>query len=168
LNALSPGTNFFHQGLWGENFCPSGLCDVADMNNDGRDDVVDFGPTDYCSEYAGEPVPGDPERVRGCALHPLTRVRIALSGGLGFDPPVESQPSGGGAGWTRTSHEMDCRSVDSGYPSRPCLVGDVNGDGYADVVDVVVGSNAQPELVRRPGNVYVSLNTGIWVPWELQ
>jgi len=89
-----------------------GKCQFADMNGDGRADVVDM----------------DSSRK-----HHLNRVTIRQSTGYGLTKVPHY-------------HELDCRET------YGCQVGDVDGDGRPDLVD----------LSSKSGRARVSLSTGLW------
>ena len=95
-----------------------GVCEMGDMNGDGRVDLVD---------------------VDASQTHHLERLRILQSTGFELSEAT-------------TYHELDCRN------GLGCLIGDVDGDGRDDVVDVLDGSSAlNASLDRDLGTVWVSL-----------
>jgi hypothetical protein len=155
--------------LWATDFCTGGqVCDVGDFNGDGKDDAVAFSPlapevgagtvfvrlsdgnqlteqqvwgVDFCAQaptcIAGD-VNGDGYAdviafTRDDASDPARHgeVNVALSDGTKF----VNQP----APWSTNF----CRG------SEICLVGDLNGDKYADLV----------AFDRNTGDVYVAFST---------
>jgi hypothetical protein len=95
-----------------------GVCEMGDMNGDGRADMVD---------------------VDARQGHHLERLRILQSTGYALSEAT-------------TYHELDCRNT------LGCLIGDVDGDGRDDVVDVLDGASAlEGSRDRDLGTVWVSL-----------
>ncbi len=103
--ALSLGSGFGPAQLWGETMCMSpSVCELADVNGDGRDDIVEFMQSDV-------PIQGD----GGISFDP-GNVRVALSTGTGFAPKEI---------W----YEGFCV-----FTEAICTTGDVDGDGDADIL----------------------------------
>jgi hypothetical protein len=78
------------------------------------------------------------------ADHHLERLRIRQSTGYALSSVTNY-------------HELDCRNT------QACLLGDVDGDGRADVVDALRDpSRIDPRFDRDYGDVWVSVSTGLW------
>ena len=103
--ALSLETGFGPAQLWAETMCltPS-ICELADVNGDGMDDIVEFIQSD---------VPVEDEN--GITFDPGD-VRVALSTGTGFSPKEI---------WI----EGFCV-----FTEAVCTTGDADGDGDADIL----------------------------------
>jgi hypothetical protein len=118
--------------LWAYRFCPQGgRCEVADMDGDHRVDLVAL-------DASGEHHVGLRSKD---VQHHLDRVRVGLSTGYRASTAVNY-------------HELDCRN------STGCVLGDIDGDGKADVVDWVMDGDGGKD--RADGDVFVSLSTEIW------
>jgi hypothetical protein len=74
--------------------------------------------------------------------HHLERVRVRRSTGYGLSDATNY-------------HELDCRGL------YGCQLGDVNGDGLADVVDPLPANATDWRRAREAGDVWVSLGTGL-------
>ncbi|MGQ9490606.1 MAG: FG-GAP repeat domain-containing protein [Anaerolineae bacterium] len=172
--AVSKGGGFGDGWLWHGDFCLAGeVCTVGDFNGDGRKDVVRFlrdtRPDDsrgdvYVALAAGQEgrflaawpsgkwhesfcgpnevcATGD---VNGDGLDDvITFVRNAQAGSAAGDVLV-ALSSGTGFGLTQKWHDNFCAG------DEICKVGDVNGDGRADIL----------AFVRSAGPVWVALSTG--------
>ncbi|MEQ1502809.1 MAG: FG-GAP-like repeat-containing protein [Myxococcota bacterium] len=91
---LSNSGWFMPEELWSDDFCDwMELCMLGDVNGDGLDDLIATGSQGH-----------------------LDQVRVALSTGSGFAPAEV---------WTDDFCDDE----------RPCAVGDVDGDGDADLVE---------------------------------
>jgi hypothetical protein len=113
--ATSNGSTFKRAAeVWNGWFCVGKeICDVADVNGDGKDDIIAF--------------------TRGSTAD----VWVALSDGKKFNSP----------------------KIWKGYfcpGSETCKLGDVNGDGRADLV----GFTKSTKSGSAEGNVYVALSSG--------
>jgi streptogramin lyase len=117
---------------WASGFCPSGAdCELADMDGDHRADLVALDAD--ASHWVQM-------RLKSVQHH-LDRVRVGLSTGYRISDEVNY-------------HELDCRNADG------CQLGDVDGNGKADLVDWV--TNGESDKDRGDGDLFVSLSTEIW------
>ncbi|WP_208325877.1 N-acetylmuramoyl-L-alanine amidase [Amycolatopsis arida] len=159
--ALSSGTEFVgREQKWHDYFAPAGETPLTgDVNGDGKDDIITFthGPAadvyvalstgtgfgpgvkwhDYFSPSGEVPAVGDVNGDGKADIVTFTRnnladVYVALSTGTGFGPGVK---------W------HDYFAVTGEHPG----VGDVNGDGKADLITFTQGTSA---------DVYAALSTG--------
>ena len=117
--ALAQSGAFSEPAVWHAYFCVGGeICGVGDVNGDGKDDLVTFLRSSVAGDAAGD-------------------VYVALSDGRAF----------GDAQWW---HGSFC------YGDEVCAVGDVNGDGMADLLAFVRSAKTDDGM----GDVWVALSTG--------
>ena len=173
--ALSTGSAFGASAQWKEQFClESSICEVADMNGDGRGDLVAFVRSADAATGFGD-------------------VRVALSTGTGFADAalwhdffcipgeecrlgdvngdgnvdavafIRSTKGGTAQGNVLVALSDGTRLLDAtlwhaGFCVREemCMLGDVNGDGSADAVSFVRDARTGD----RQGDIYVSLSAG--------
>jgi len=128
--ALSTGSNFGEAQLWAEIMCTApAICELADVNGDGRDDVVEFMQSD-------ELILGDDD----ISFAPGD-VRVALSTGSGF-------------GTKDIWYEGFCVFLEA-----VCTTGDVDGDGDADILMFLRDSEPNLiGFNQRQGRVDVALS----------
>jgi hypothetical protein len=128
--ALSTGSNFGEAQLWAETLCamPS-VCELADVNGDGMDDIVEFMQSDV-------PILGDD----GLSFDP-GNVRVALSTGTSLASKEI---------W----YEGFCI-----FNEAVCTTGDVDGDGDADILMFLRNSASNLiGFDQRQGRVDVALS----------
>ena len=130
--ALSQENSFGNAQLWAEMMCMTpAVCELADVNGDGRDDIVEFSQSD-------EPILGD----GGISFDPGD-VRVALSTGTEFEDK---------AIW----YEGFCV-----FTEAICTTGDVDGDNDADIVMFLRDSEPNLiGFAQRQGRVDVALSDG--------
>ncbi|MBW2274713.1 MAG: VCBS repeat-containing protein [Deltaproteobacteria bacterium] len=121
---VSPGRSF------GNHHCGFNWCQLADMDGDGRDDLVAMDA--FANHYVTE--------IGETVAHHLDRVRISLSTGCTFSVVTDY-------------HELDCRNEGG------CLLGDVDDDGFADVIDPIRTTSSSQD--RTNGELLVSRSTGV-------
>jgi hypothetical protein len=115
--ALSSGSGFGPGQKWHDYFCTlNETCAVGDVNGDNLADIISFVKTNHGA--------GDSD------------VWVALSSGSGF---------GGGQKW----HDYFCTL------NETCAVGDVNGDGMADILSFVRTNHGAGD-----SDVWVALSSG--------
>lgn len=130
--ALSQENRFGEAQLWAEMMCsPPATCELADVNGDGKDDIVEF-------MQSNESILGD-----GGTLSDPGDVRVALSTGSGF-------------GTKDIWYKGFCVFIEA-----VCTTGDVDGDAAADILMFLRDSEPNLiGFDLRQGRVDVALSDG--------
>lgn len=128
--ALSQGSNFGEAQLWAEVMCTApAVCELADVNGDGKDDIVEFMQSDEAVLDSN-----------GLSID-SGDVRVAVSTGSGF-------------GSKDIWYKEFCV-----FAEAICTTGDVDGDGDADIVMFLRDSEPNLiGFNQRQGRVDVALS----------
>ena len=178
--ALSNGTQFTNTGRWHDLFCVGDeICDVADVNGDGMDDLIAFvhGGDDgrvwvALSNGAGFGVSTvwsnwfcvNDERcltgdVNGDGRHDL----VAMGGNMGNVNTWVALSTGTAFGEPSIWIESFC------FNRSTCELADVNGDGMDDLMEILQSKEPVPAdggVSFDPGLIWVYLSNGSEFVWD--
>ena len=162
--ALSDGERFVGTGVrWHSNFSPAGETPaIGDVNGDGKDDIITFTQGSSADVYvalsSGSNF-GNASRWHSNFAPGAERPAVADFDGDGKDDIITFVNNSGGNVYVALSNGTTFRSAKRWHgnfaPSgRTPRVGDVNGDGRADIISFLQGSSGRVNVALSSGSKF--------------